>query len=98
MSPVGSPVVESDQGKHVRGGPMGSRLFATYAHRLQIVEDPLLVARFLVHVAIEEVADAGVFVRDAARRGRTNRIEVPDDVVELSEKDSIALNGHSVGH
>jgi len=76
---------------------MGGRVFATYAHRLQIIEDPLLVALFFMHVAIEEVADAGVLVRDAARRGRTNRIEVPDDVVKLSEKNSIAFNGHSVG-
>ena len=76
---------------------MGHRAVALDADRLQVAHHPLFVARLLLHVLVQVVANLPVRVGDAARRGGTDRVEVPDHVVELEQQRSIALDGHAFG-
>jgi hypothetical protein len=67
------------------------------ADRLEVVADPQLVARFLRHVPVQEVAQLPMFVGKPARGGGADRIEVPDNLVELEQQIAIALDRESVG-
>ena len=68
------------------------------ADSLQVVHHPLFVPHLLVHVLVEVVADLPVRVGNAAGGRRTNRVEVPDHVVQLEQEAAIALHRHAVGH
>ena len=49
-------------------------------------------------MTVEEVADVGEFIGDPTHRGCTDRVEMPDDVIQLAEKSAITFNRHSMSH
>jgi hypothetical protein len=97
VAPVGRPVVVADQRAGERAGLVRLGRGRRDADRLEVVADPLLVAGLLLHVLVEEVAHLALRVRDPARGGGADRVEVPDDVVELEQQRAVALDRQAVG-
>ena len=85
MASITGPVVEASERKYVRRRRVQQNPAALHAHGLEVVQDPDFMSGFLVHVAIEEVANLGKRVIHAACRGGGDRVEVPDDPVELAK-------------
>ena len=67
------------------------------ADGFEIVADPLLVAGLLRHVPVQEVAQLPMRVRHPAGRGCADRVEVPDNLIELEQQLAIAFDRKSVG-
>ena len=96
VAPVGRPVVEAVQGQVVERRLIGRDLRRADAHHLEVVRDPLLVPRLLVHVLVQKVAHLPELIRHAAGRGCAGGIEMPDDVVKLEQQLAVALDRHAV--
>ena len=73
-----------------------------HAHGHQVVQHPVLVALFFVHVFVQEVTYGlqGVVARraHAAGGGGAHRVELPDHVVQLQQQRAVALHTHALGH
>ena len=73
-------------------GRLGLRHASRNTNGFEIVEHPLLVSRLFLHVLVEKISDRALVVWNPARCRCTDRIEVPDDVIELNEKASIPID------
>ena len=96
MAAVGGPVVVADQRARELRGRVRHGVGRHHADRLEVVAHPLLVARLLVHVFVKEVTDLLVRVTEPAGGRGADRVEVPDDVVQLKQQTPVALDRHAV--
>ena len=102
VAAVGGPEVVAVQRQRVGRRAVCARGLGCHADRLQIVQNPGLVARLFVHVLVEEVADGlqGLVARAAHAAGRrsAHRVEMPHDVEQLQQQSAVAFDRHAVGH